>query len=54
MKVPVVASLNSATSRAVKLGAELGITVVGYARGNRLVVYCGEQRLFPAEVNNYQ
>ncbi|MFC1953521.1 formate dehydrogenase accessory sulfurtransferase FdhD [Chloroflexota bacterium] len=45
MEVPVVASLNSATKRAVTLGAELGITIIGYARGSRFSVYCGEDRL---------
>ena len=45
MGMPVVASLNSATRRAVTLGAELGITIVGYARGNRLSVFSGEERL---------
>ena len=47
MKIPVVASLNSATSRAVNLGAELGIAVVGYVRGTRLAAYCCEHRLLP-------
>jgi FdhD protein len=45
MGVPVVASLNSATQRAVKLGTDLGITVVGYVRSNRLSVFCGKERL---------
>ena len=45
MGVPVVASLNSATSRAVELGARLGVTVVGYARGSRCSVFCDEKRL---------
>ncbi|MBI2832649.1 MAG: formate dehydrogenase accessory sulfurtransferase FdhD [Chloroflexi bacterium] len=50
MEVPVVASLNSATERAVQLGAELGITVVGYVRGSRLFVFTGEERVMPADV----
>lgn len=45
MGIPVVASLNSATNRAVELGADLGITIVGYARGSRLSVFSGEERL---------
>src|SRR3990172_409712 len=45
MEVPIVASINSATRRAVTLGADLGITVVGYARGGHLSVYSGEERL---------
>lgn len=45
MGVPVVASLNSATRRAVELGVRLGVTVVGYARGSRCSVFCDEKRL---------
>jgi len=45
MEVPVIASLNSATKRAVTLGAELGITIIGYARGSRFSAYCGVNRL---------
>lgn len=45
MGVPIVASVNSATRRAVTLGTELGITIVGYARGSQLSVFAGEGRL---------
>ncbi len=45
MGIPVIASINSATSRAVKLGTHLGITVVGYTRSSRMTVYCGQERL---------
>ncbi|MFC1871671.1 formate dehydrogenase accessory sulfurtransferase FdhD [Chloroflexota bacterium] len=48
MGVTMVASLKSATDRAVKLGTILGITIVGHARGNRFSVYCCENRLFPS------
>ncbi len=47
MGVPVTASLNSPTTRAVRLARELGISVVGYARGSRLSVYCHQERLQP-------
>jgi FdhD protein len=47
MQVPVVVSLTSPTSRAVKLAAEAGITLVGYARGNHLTIYAHPQRLKP-------
>ena len=45
MGIPVVVSLNSATKRAVKLGTDLGITIVGHARSRRLSVFCGKERL---------
>ncbi|MFC2010862.1 formate dehydrogenase accessory sulfurtransferase FdhD [Chloroflexota bacterium] len=41
----MVASLSSATKRAVTLGADLGITVVGYAHGSRLSVLSGKEQL---------
>jgi FdhD protein len=45
MQVPVVVSRGSPTERAILLGRELNITVVGYARGNRLSVFSSEGRL---------
>jgi FdhD protein len=45
MGIPVIASINSATNRAVNLGTHLGITVVGYTRSSRMTVYCGQERL---------
>ncbi len=45
MSIPVVVSLNSATSCAVELGVQLGITVIGYVRGNRFSVFCDKKRL---------
>ncbi len=45
MGVPVVASMNSATNRAVELGVKLGVTVIGYARGSQFTAFCGEERI---------
>lgn len=45
MQTPVVVSRGSPTERAITLGRELGITVVGYARGSRLSVFSIEERL---------
>ncbi len=45
MQTPVIISRGSPTERAVSLGKELGVTVIGYARGNRLSVFSGEERL---------
>ena len=44
LETPVVVSRGSPTERAISLGHDLGITVVGYARGNRLSVFSGEER----------
>ncbi len=45
MGVPVVATLNSPTHLAVELAREWNITLIGYARGAKMHVYTGWQRL---------
>ena len=45
MGVPITASLNSPTVRAVQLAERLGIAAVGYVRGSRLSVYSHSERL---------
>jgi FdhD protein len=45
MQAPVVVSRHSLTGSAVSLARDLGITLVGHARGGRLSVYSHPQRL---------
>jgi FdhD protein len=45
METPIVVSRSSPTDRAISLARELGITLVGYVRGNRLSVYTHEERV---------
>jgi FdhD protein len=45
MEAPVVVSRHSPTGRAVSLARDLGITLVGHARGSRLSVYSHPERL---------
>jgi len=45
MQVPVVASRHSPTGSAVSLARDLGIALVGHARGRRLSVYSHPERL---------
>ena len=43
--LPVLASISAPSSLAVQLARELGLTLVGFLRGRRFVIYSGEQRL---------
>jgi FdhD protein len=43
--VPLLASVSAASSLAVELARECGLTLVGFLRGRRFVCYCGEERL---------
>lgn len=43
--VPVLASISAPSSLAVQLAREFGLTLVGFLRGERFVIYSGEDRL---------
>jgi FdhD protein len=45
---PVVASISAASSLAVQLARELGLTLAGFLRGERFLLYAGEERIMPA------
>lgn len=45
MGTPVVVSRSSPTDRSISLGRDLGITLIGYARGDRMSVYSHEERV---------
>jgi len=43
--IPVLASVSAASSLAVQLARQCGLTLVGFLRGRRFICYCGEERL---------
>ena len=43
--IPLVASVSACSSLAVRLAREVGMTLVGFLRGRRFVVYAGGERL---------
>ncbi len=45
MQAPIIVSRTSPTGRSISLAHDLGIALVGYARGNRLSVYSHPERL---------
>ena len=42
--IPILASVSAPSSLAVKLAREVGLTLVGFLRGRRFVIYAGESR----------
>ncbi len=45
--VPLVASVSAPSGLAVQLARELGLTLVGFLRGRRFLIYSREERLAP-------
>jgi FdhD protein len=50
--LPILASVSAPSSLAVQLARELGLTLVGFLRGRRFVVYSGPARLSAASESN--
>ena len=43
--LPIVACVSAPSSLAVQLARELHLTLIGFLRGRRFVIYCGEERI---------
>lgn len=43
--IPIVASVSAPSSLAVQLARELRLTLIGFLRGRRFVIYAGEERI---------
>lgn len=45
--IPLLASVSAPSGLAVRMARELGLTLVGFLRGRRFLIYSAEQRLAP-------
>ncbi|MCK5581408.1 MAG: formate dehydrogenase accessory sulfurtransferase FdhD [Candidatus Omnitrophica bacterium] len=44
-QIPIIVSKSAPTGRAVRLAENFGITLIGFARGQRMNIYSGEERV---------
>jgi FdhD protein len=45
MGIPILISRSAATTLAISLANQIGVTLIGYVRGKKLVVYAGRERV---------
>ncbi|MCX8034028.1 MAG: formate dehydrogenase accessory sulfurtransferase FdhD [Thermodesulfovibrio sp.] len=44
-KIPIIVSRTAPTSLAIDIGEEVGLTIIGFLRGNRCNIYCHGERI---------
>ncbi len=44
--IPIIVSHSAPTDLALSIAEATNVTVIGFARGNRMNIYCGEERIF--------
>jgi FdhD protein len=47
--IPFLAAVSAPSSLAIELATEIGMTVVGFLRGNSMVVYSADERILQPE-----
>jgi FdhD protein len=45
MGIPILISRSGATSLAVSLGLQFGVTLIGYVRAKKMTIYTGRERI---------
>ncbi|MBC7723196.1 MAG: formate dehydrogenase accessory sulfurtransferase FdhD [Burkholderiaceae bacterium] len=50
--IPMPAAVSAPSSLAIELAAEMGITIVGFLRGNSMVIYTGPERITSAPTDS--
>ncbi|MGI5911026.1 MAG: formate dehydrogenase accessory sulfurtransferase FdhD [Syntrophomonadaceae bacterium] len=43
--IPLIISRSAPTYRAIEMAEEIGITIIGFARGSKFTIYCHEKRI---------
>ena len=45
-KIPIIVSRTAPTTLAIEIGEKVGLTIIGFLRGNRFNVYCHGKRIY--------
>jgi FdhD protein len=48
--IPVLAAVSAPSSLAAEFAVEVGLTLIGFLRGDSMVIYAGEERIVQGEL----